>query len=163
MRHSIHNTVKRNLFISLSEQTDVNWVFLFIYSPKYHFSVLAIIMYMHIGITYKEFNIGDGARKRDHFARAVFVLIVGGGGLTIGMEQIDDHRSWGQIDDRHGEDWQSTLCVNHQFRGRGKTIDMERIDSQHFIVRINRLSLILLGCGLYSPTISMESTGLDIV
>ena len=35
---------------------------------------------------------GHGARKRDHFARAVFVSIVRWGGSMINMERIDMKR-----------------------------------------------------------------------
>ena len=40
----------------------------------------------------KEFNVGHGARKHDHFVRAVFVSFVGEGGrLIINMERINSH------------------------------------------------------------------------
>ena len=61
------------------------------------------------------------ARKRDHFARAVFVLILRGES-TIDMERINSQLSLScekaitsvdpgrrRIDDRHGEDQQSTF------------------------------------------------------
>ena len=38
----------------------------------------------------KEFTVGYGARKRNHFARAAFVSIMVGGGLTINIEMIDN-------------------------------------------------------------------------
>ena len=47
----------------------------------------------------KEYKVGHRARKRDHFERAVFVLIVGEGR--------------GQIDDQHREDQQSTFTLTH--------------------------------------------------
>ena len=41
----------------------------------------------------KECKIRHGARKRDHFARAVFVSIVGGGGSTADTERIANQQS----------------------------------------------------------------------
>ena len=78
----------------------------------------------------KEFNVGHGARKRDHFARAVFVLIMGGGmdrqstltGSMIDMERNDSQHFVSIIDPRGG----------------GSTVNMERTNGQHFSVHINR-------------------------
>ena len=65
----------------------------------------------------KEYKVGHHTRKRDHFARAVFVLIVGGIDNWHGADQQStftfawkgDRLCWssgggGRIDDRYGED-----------------------------------------------------------
>ena len=81
---------------------------------------------------HKEYKVGHGARKCDHFARAVFVSIVEG---WIDDQQWEDQWlivntlcRWliGGINDRHWEDpWSTvnTLCQS--------IIDLGRIDDRH--------------------------------
>ena len=77
--------------------------------------------------TIKEFNVGHGAKSVIKGASPTFVLILGGGGSsTINMDWIGIG-----IGDR--------LSL---IRGRS-TIDMERIDSQHFTICLNCQSLII--------------------
>ena len=49
-------------------------------------------MRLTINQYFKEYKVGHRARKRDHFARAVFVLIVGGG-MKIDAERINSQLS----------------------------------------------------------------------
>ena len=56
----------------------------------------------------------------------------------------------------------SSFCVNHE--GSGSTINMERVDSQHFAVCMNcQLPIIYPGVWqLCSPIIFVQSTGLEL-
>ena len=73
------------------------------------------------------------------------------------------------INSQYGEDRQSRVdCLLSIQRGEGLTINMERIDSQHLAVHINRQSFIADPfrkgrTELCSPTISVPSTGLYLV
>ena len=60
--------------------------------------------------------------------------------------------------------WKGSLCEK-AYLGDGLTINIERIDSQHFTVHVNCRLVIIdpVGQELWSPTISMRSTGLRLV
>ena len=88
-------------------------------------------------------------RKRDPFARAVFVSIKGADwrstqrGLTIDTERIDNQQSTLCRLAKWRGDWQSRLrgqTVDNQHRW---TTDMKRINSQHFTWKGDCLLLIL--------------------